>query len=221
MGELLTEIILWLRWTMLLPLAVGIFRWPKLMSAQKLLVLLMVYSFATEGLAELFAWLYENNMGVYHFYTLIEFVLLVLIFHLGYKNFLSKSLVYTMLALFSLITIAEMWFSGLVAFNSFSTTLEGILLIVLSLGFFIASLHRLDIPRLSQHPIFWVACGTLLYFTANILLFAYQNLLIRIYNESEDGAIDYFGIWVIHGILNFILYIFYTRSLMSQWREPK
>lgn len=221
MEPALSSVIHYVKWVMLVPLVVGILRWRTLALNQKLLVGLAFCSFLTEIIADLFVTWTGNNMGVYHFYTLFEFVIIILVFHYGYERFLNQKVLIGLVVVFLGVWALESWNTKLLAFNSLSTTLEGIILIILSISFFAVTFRRLDIPNLSSHPIFWVGAGILIYFSSNFLLFAYHELLVRVTEKLGPENQSYFEIWFIHSFMNIALNLFYTRSLLCQWRESK
>ncbi|MCI4666669.1 MAG: hypothetical protein MRZ79_00810 [Bacteroidia bacterium] len=222
MEDWLGSLIYATKWVVFIPFVVGLIRWRQLHISQKLIFGLTVVAILAELSSLILSRTIGNNLVVLHIFVLLEFILLTLAFSRGYRNYISRNGELLIISGFGLICILNViFFQGLFEYSSNTRTLEAIFLIAMAMGFFVLSLKRLDIKDLNSHPMFWVSAGVLLYFTANLLLFIYSNYVGKLGQSSEIGALTFKEIWAIHGILNTILYLFYTRAILCHWKESQ
>ncbi|MHA7056738.1 hypothetical protein ACWGOQ_0005925 [Aquimarina sp. M1] len=196
-----------------LPLLVSVFRFKYLNSSQRKLFILVLCIVLVETTTRLLWYKKINNLPVYHFYAIIEFLLIINI----YRTVLSK--IYSKL-FFSIISVAftvfavinMLFFQNLNTFNSNVTTLLGILVIFLALSYFYTLLKEIEYSALERNPMFWINSGFLIYFSSNLILFFINNNMFKGSTEAS------YLVWGLHAIVNMVLTIFYTIAL---WVNPK
>ena len=140
-------------------------------------------------------------MPIVHLFTFAEFVLIALIYR---KNFKKKSKDY--LGAFLLIVavyllVNPIYPSNLFEFNSWARMIESLVLIILSMLWFIKIFQEMKIVKLSEHPMFYINSGVLLYFAGNFFIFTYYNLVV---NQNQELMSN---IWNIHSVLNIVFNI--------------
>ena len=141
----------------------------------------------------------QNNLFIFHIFTLIEFILLTLFYSYLLKNYIHPKIYYLLIFLFTLMAFFDYKIGGLNTINSLSSTVESILLVINSLLLFFFIIYKMMIPNLLSSSIFWINSGILIYFSGNIFLFAFSNYLHT--TEVEKYAI----LWAImHSSLNII-----------------
>lgn len=194
-----------------LPILVGIFRYYDLKDVQKVILLLVLLSVSAEVAAK---WLGDEGgiqTLVYYLFTILEFGLLTYVFAEGIKPFLKYNFFWGVAISFLFFVLTDMiWISGISQFNSYSTAIEGLILIFFALIFFYKTLHELKIRFLEREPLFWISAGVLLYFSSSLFIFLFSN-----YVNSSTTAL--FIIWGIHGIFSILLNVFYSTAL---WVRP-
>lgn len=194
-----------------MPALVGLLFYKRLQAVQKTLLILILLSTLIEIIA-----LWVIHQGgyqhlVYRIFTILEFSLLTYIFAQGIKPFFTEFFFKGAVIFFFLFVLADMiWISGIVQFNSYSTAIEGLILIFFSLIFFYKTLQELQIQHLEREPLFWISTGVLLYFASSLFIFLFTNYI----NSSTRSL---FIIWGIHGIFSILLNIFYSIAL---WVKP-
>ncbi len=196
-----------------LPLVVAIVRYKFLNSSQRKLSILVLCIVIVEITSRLLWYKKINNLPVYHFYIIIEFILIIYI----YRDELSRlfpKLFFTILSIgFTIFSIGNTLFlQDINTFNSNATTLLGIIVIFLSLSYFYALLKEVKYSALEINPMFWINAGFLIYFSSNLILFFINN---NMFQGSTEAS---YLVWGLHAIVNIVLTIFYTIAL---WVSPK
>lgn len=194
-----------------LPAIAGLLQYYRLKDVGKVLLVLVFLSISTEIVARWLRYDAPSQNLVYYLFTTLEFSLLTYVFAQGLKSFFKPAFFWGIATFFLLFVLTDMiWISGIAQFNSYSTAIEGLILIFLSLCWFYKTLQELKIKHLEREPLFWISTGILLYFSSNLFIFLFTN-----YVNSSNRAL--FIIWGIHGIFSILLNIFYTIAL---WVKP-
>ena len=162
------------------------------------------------GLLALFigAYLHQPNLFLLHIYTIVDFILLSLIFKPVLPQFLNRFLLFGF-PLFA--TINSVFFEHLKTENVLNRSLSALILMFYALSFFTKTLREMKILNLGKEPLFWVSSGVLFYNAASFFIFLFSHYLTPIHNLW----FTYFGI---HAIFTILLYICYTIAL---WVQPK
>ena len=149
----------------------------------------------------------KNNMFVFHFFILCETTILIFYFRSFLRNLMQRRIYVLLAILFLLFHITDLitW-ETLKDFPSIPSTIECILLILLSIVFFIRLFHESEIINLIKYPHFWMVSGLLLFFAGTFFMNIVGDLAIK---ENNLG----FDIYAIHSYLNIFLNIIYTITL--------
>lgn len=210
--EFLKSLSVTVTFLVLLPLIVAVFRRKKLIDVQRKLAYLIVVLAITEFLSYVLWYRNIGNYPVFHFYSILEFWLVLNIYRLSLRRWLTPTVVLTAGIVFTAFALLNMlYLQDLFEFNSNVTTTSGVLIIFLSLFSFFQGLIKSTHSSLNRNPEFWINSGFLLYFSSNLVLFYLSN---RIDLSMEES----YMIWGVHSIVNCILIIFYTIAL---WIRPK
>jgi hypothetical protein len=197
----------------ILPLLIALWKYHRLHKVQRKLVYLLITILLVESISNVLWFQKENNLPVYHFYSIIEFILIVNIYKDELNKLFPKRFFYILVAAFTLFAIINMcYFQNLKTFNSNVTTLLGFLVIFLSLSYFYALLKEVKYSSLETNPMFWINAGFLIYFSSNLILFFINNSMFATADESSRL------VWGLHAIVNIVLTFFYTISI---WLNPK
>ncbi|MBQ4819895.1 hypothetical protein [Aquimarina sp. MMG016] len=152
-------------------------------------------------------------MPLYHFFTAIQFLLIVHIYRTVLSKIFSK-LFFIIISIGFIVfaIINTLFFQNLNTFNSNVTTLMGFLVIFFSLSYFYALLKEVKYSVLEKNPMFWINSGFLIYFSSNLILFYMNNTLFK---GTAEASLT---LWGLHAIVNIVLTLFYTIAL---WVNPK
>lgn len=198
--------------SIVLPFMVGLLKFRQHSKIQRLLFLLISVGVIVEILLDLNKNPDDLQPILYSIFTLVECCLLLYIFSLILVPFVQKKWFWIAGIFFTaLVLIDVLWWSNLEQFNTYSTAVESLFLIILPLIFFYKTLQELLIEHLEQEPIFWINVAVLLYFSSSLFIFLFTDFF-----KASDTAL--FVLWSIHGIFNILHNIFYSIAL---WLKPK
>lgn len=151
----------------------------------------------------------NSNMPFYHVYILVEYLFLLKIFSLLFDNYIGSK-VWILISIGFILT----WIGNLVfiqdwyTFPDYIHALEAIIILILIALWFVKMLKEKIIKRPERTFEFWMCSGLFLFFSGNFLLFLFSKFLMTI------DMVSYDAIWIIHTILNLILYIMYTIAIL-------
>jgi len=155
---------------------------------------------------------HQNNLIYVHIFTVIEFGFLAYIFKPSAQKVISEKGVLFSIAGFTVFAILNsIFFESTLKYNAFARAIEGVLIIFFILVYFYTLLKSLEIKSLESAPLFWIAVGTLLYFSGGLFIFIFSNYVLPFGSTS-------LLIWAIHAFLSIVLNLFYTLAL---WVNPK
>lgn len=179
-----------------LPLIVALFRRNRLNGIQRKLVCLIGLMAVFEIASYLLWYNFINNHPLYHFYSIIEFWIILAIFKSSLGNWFSYNVLVILGLGFTLFAIGNMLFlQHLFEFNSNVTATSGAIIILLSLISFYELLKAPTYSALKLNPQFWINAGFILYFSSNLVLFYLSN---KINLTPEEGL----AIWGVHSLFN-------------------
>lgn len=214
--DILDNLTKWAQLAPIFPLLVGVIRYRKLSEAQQFFTLFLVFVCFNQLLAALLAdvWL-VSNLPLYHLYILVEGLCLFWLYSKRLKNVAwVKKYFSWIIIVYGALVIANAFYSpGIYSFPSTSRSLESIFLLVLALYYFHFIFKEGKVKYLDRSFWFWVNSGLLIYFSSNLMLFLFTHLL----SNREDQL--FLAAWSIHGVLNVVLYAFYTKALLCQDQE--
>ncbi len=196
-----------------LPLFLSIIRHKKLEGIQIKLSYLLIIVFLVELISNVLWYKKVNNLPIYHFYTVIELILILNIYKTVLNHTFSKKFFVFIGVGFTVFAILNvLFFQNIYTFNSNTTTLLGIIVIFLALSYFYMLLKEVKYSMLETNPMFWINSGFLIYFSSNLILFFINN---KLFTGSTEAS---YLVWGLHAIINIILIIFYT---IAVWVKPK
>lgn len=204
----------------LIPFIFGLLKLKSLSREQKILFSAISLGVLGEISMKLAIALWQNNMPVMHIYTLLEFVLLLSVFHLGKPNLITRNVYISFLILFTFIWFVDILFlGGIWKGIALMRSLQGIILISIALLYFYRLLQELDLLRPERTFLFWFSIAILVYFGGNLLLFIYFNHITNVGMQSSEAADKMMQLKFITYFLNILLYILYSISFL--WKESK
>ncbi len=150
----------------------------------------------------------NNNLWLLHLYTPLEFICILWFYSLVLVSLAKRKwFVWLGLGFAVLSALNTAFLQPALTFNTYARSLEGILVIILCLSWCYQTLTEMKIRALQQDPVFWTNTGFLLYFSGNVLLFAFSNYILNI-----NHALNQY-IWAFHALFSILLYFFITIGL--------
>lgn len=191
-----------------LPLFIAFRKYSHLDAAMKTIALYLLLS----GLASILSIMLSNNginnMLVFHIYTAAELILILLFFrHTGMTGVSNRIFTFISLLFFLLTVFNILFLQNLFTYNSYSRTLEAIIVMVFSLQLFYRLLGCEDVIRFRYNGINWINSGILLYFSGSFILFFFSEFLSKEFLFYEIA-------WVIHAILVLVMYLLFAAGFL-------
>ncbi|MEW7281131.1 hypothetical protein ABW636_21250 [Aquimarina sp. 2201CG1-2-11] len=211
--EFFTNLSLISSFIVIIPLLISGFKLRSLNKVQIRLVYLLLTVLLVESISNILWYQKVNNLPVYHFYTVLEFLLITAIYKKVLASLFSKLFFIIISSSFVLFAVINtLFFQDLQTFNSNTTTLTGVVVIFFSLCYFYALLKEVKYSTLETNPMFWINSGFLIYFSSNLILFFMNNSLFKGITEAS------YILWGLHAFINIVLTLFYTIAI---WVTPK
>jgi len=173
----------------------------------KWIALLLIATLASELIAKYFSSVLRiTNSPVYHFFTVIEFVIYTVIFaHFTKKSKWTKYL-FNIVLLFALAEIINTYFlQPLKNTNTNILILESLILIFYSLVLFLSIRENTTYANIFKEGIFWFNCGILIYYCFSILIWGFHS--IKVYEMQNPPRIIYSILLLVNGLM-YLIFIF-------------
>lgn len=200
------------RYSAIAAAVVALYRFRSANHAQWYLCWLIFLAVGVEFLAYFLASNKIPNLPLLHVFTVFEFGLIAYMFQPSIEKYISKTKLLIIIFVFAIAAVFNSVFhESIYQFNPFARSAEALLLLLLSLLYFYATLTSMTEKHLERSPIFWISAGCLLYFSSSLFIFIYSNVLFGVHRNS-------FTIWGLHALMSILHYIFYTIAL---WVKPK
>jgi hypothetical protein len=164
--------------SVVLPICFSIIRLKNLSLSFRLLFLFLLIALLTEIVSFYFS---RSNKVAYNLtqnsYTLIEGILLSLIYYIEYKSKLTRRIILLFIIYLIIHTFIKLCNDSSATQNAIIIWIECLVMMGLSLSFFFGIFAELTIPRGVEYPFFWFNCSILFYFATSIILFLFLEHL--------------------------------------------
>ena len=196
--------------SILLPLVVGlitIYRQDK--TLKKLSVFILVTAVG-EVIASLYVYFGENNMFLFHTYSYIEIFAYSIIFMDLQKGWLRKTIpiLAGIFVIFSIVNIS-LW-ESLKVFNSNQRFVGNILIIIITLLYFVKVFNEATVQKIERDHFFWFSSILLIYTTGTLFLFILGKQV-----HTKGNSVY----WDLHSVLNILLNLGFALTLWLGTRK--
>lgn len=194
--------------SILLPLAPALTRYRNNPKEFKVIAWFLIIGGITNVVTSIMAMKVMNNMPVLHFYTLAETIILLVFYHEIFKGKkLGRYTIGMMVGFGIFFIIAISTFQNVREYNNYSKSIESMLLIFLSLSYFIMSLdHTHDVNSTYRKALTYINSGILIYFSGSLIIF----VLYIIFQPNRSLSIL---VWDIHGTILLLMYVLFSIGL--------
>lgn len=192
--------------SILIPLLIALSKFRRLHAALKTIVYYLILGGIINVAGILLAKNGINNMPLAHGYTLAEASLLFYFFSKLMLTEKSVRLVKITWLLFTVFFVMNLiFFQGIFTYNSYSRSLEALIMLVLCIFFFYQQLQLPDPGEKAWYvnPLLWIVTGFFLYFSGALFLFIFSELI------SHEMALYRLG-WTIHALLVIAMYVLFA-----------
>jgi hypothetical protein len=175
----------------------------RIQGKDKIIPLYLLITFFVMLISNYMADRYINNSYLYHGYSLIELALFS--FYIRKLTDDSSSLIKFILPLYALFwTINLLFFESYLRFNSNSSGIAYLLLIIYSLNYFLFLSRSEEIMSFQKSPAFWIVSGFLFYSVLNVLIATIYKYTFEL-SPSDKNLV--FNFSYVSNIIKFILII--------------
>lgn len=184
-------------------------RYKYLDKSLKNLAQLVFFALSIEIISRVF-WLYKvSNLFLWPLYISVEFGLLLWIYSRELNiRFLKRGRVAIILVFCAYIVYRTLHASSKITqIDNGGRLLESIVVLLLVMAYFSKLYAAQPLHKLWNNAMFGVSAGLFIFFSGNFLIFLFINFILQ-YSQKLN-----YQVWVIHGILNGILYLSYTFAL--------
>lgn len=165
-------------------------------------------------LASLVLWWYSiPNNFLLHIYVALGFCCLVWFYGVVLKAFISRTVIYTLMALFLAFSLANvLWLQPLSVFNSHGLTIEAIFVIIFALSTLLLSQNAAASGEVRPFgSLNWINAGLLIFYTSAILLFYFGDII----NQYYPKYLSRYS-WLLHAFFSVTMY---TCFLIGLWKS--
>ena len=193
--------------SILLPVIAGATYYKKLSQPFRVFFYFFITTIGFEIQASVLKQIYHNNMPGLHLFTLVE----CLAFSVVYYQHLQKNSIFRLfIGINSIVFIALCFVDAFLinsiwTLNPISRSYSSVSMICYTLGYFYSMFRKDTLQYSSEHPLFWVNVGALIYFGSNTLYFMLGYWFLR----KVDMAL--FGLFF-HAMINIIANCLYAQS---------
>ncbi|MCA6363096.1 MAG: hypothetical protein IM638_08650 [Bacteroidetes bacterium] len=157
----------------------------------------------------------ENNLPILHIYTLLQFLLIALLFRqfirkkIHHQIWLTVTLLFLCGSIINSLFIQSIWM-----FNGYARAAESLIIVLFVIGYFYRLLFNEEAKTpLYSIPMFWISTALMFYFSACFFVFLMSGDVLIM--SSKVFTIS----WAFHDLILIIHYIFLTAALWPT-RQP-
>lgn len=134
-----------------------------------------------------------KNLFVYNIYIVASYFIITAIFYQQFEHKIIRRALLIVACIYGLYSVLNLLVvQGFFVINSFSLTVESILIISLALVSFAYIFQKVDVIHLEKYAMFWIAAAMLYYYASNLFLFMFSGHLL-IANPPKE-LVGYFTI---------------------------
>lgn len=200
--------------SLLIPLAFGILKFKTLNLAFRVLFFYLLISAITEALSYLLTNRHlDAYFAVQNTFVLVEFLLLAIIYYLEFTSKLIRRIILFTSIIYLGITLKVLFESNnYLVDQSILSVIEASIMMVFAVYFFYKIQAEMIIPRLTNHPPFWINCAILIYFASAIILFIFDDYIIKC------SLVEFQKLWSLHLISNIAYNVLFAIAI---WKTRK
>lgn len=164
--------------SVLIPFTVCLIRLRALNSLLRVLFFYILVSISIEVIGFLLSQNKIHNYLFQHLFTIIECTLIVRIYLYQFENKFHKNLIYTVFAIFFLLSLILLFLKG--GYNhgdSVLSTFESCFVIALASAYIIKSLNEISLSKSQDFYFSWLNAAFLLYFCTAFFLFLFDDFI--------------------------------------------
>lgn len=189
-----------------IPIGIAILKYKVLVGPYKVLGWYLLLAAFTSILFNVMAARFINNLPLSHLYTVVELSLISIFYKRVFSSTRFNKWCTVTIVCFLLLALANAIFvQGIYTFNTYTKSLESLVVMVLAIAYFLKSIDVRDV-RADNGSLNLINSGFLLYFSGSFIWFSIFNFTV---SNMSLGLI----MWSIHATLLLIEYLMIAKAL--------
>ncbi|MBI4810793.1 MAG: hypothetical protein HY800_05010 [Ignavibacteriales bacterium] len=198
-----------------IPFLFGFVKYGRLENDLRLIVIFLGFEIFFQIFVATTALMGIKNLWIIHFYTIIEYTFLIIIFLQWQRNLLIRRLMFFSIPLIIALAIFDIVrLENLNMFNTYTRPISSILVLGV-LGLTLFEFNKESTTLLSRNPRFWMVPPVFVATTMTITVFAVGNYLLMNFPQT------FFNIYRVMMIINMLSNLFYVRVFLCPSQQPK
>lgn len=183
---------------------VGFVSWNRLSRELRILVVYLTVGFVVGIVIVILAFQRINNLWLMQVYTPIQFSFLMWVFSHWSSGAVKRVFLFSIPTFILFWGVMFLFFEDIGRFNAYSKPTSSLILVAAS-GYLLYQTNKESDEVFYRSPKFWVASGTLVYFSGMIVLYALFNQLLTV--SAEQLALLWAPIQTTASVLSYLMYI--------------
>jgi hypothetical protein len=157
-----------------------------------------------------------SNLWIYNCYLIAQYLFYLYFYYLATRNSNVKRWIVALAGIYFLFSLINVIFiQPIHTVNSYTIIAASLIMLFLTLTYFIELLRDKEIKNLTSEPLVWISIGAFIFHIGNLPFFIFLNTLNK---TNLSLALTLFKIIL---ILNSLMYSFYAIAFLCQPKFPK
>lgn len=201
--------------SILIPLFIALFNYKFLDKPLIIIVLFLIGSAIFNLVGIVMANYAIPNLWVFHFYNIFEFALVSWFYNALFKYKFNK-VIFILIAILTVLCLINLIFvQKNMQFNTYTRSLEAIIVIGYCIVFFNQQSQRMDEYNWSAESFNWINVGFLVYFAGTFFTYLFSNYLV-LGNDRKISRI----IWTVQDTILIIEYLLFAVGFYKCRKQP-
>ena len=172
------------------------------------LLLLCVISILSDLIGIIAGPIFKNNNPIYHIYDILSGAVILHIYKLNFTNEKTKKIIILLLFIYVTFSIFLFFYKDGYKFdNTVSVISLKIIVILLSIYYFLTLFYELKIRSLKNYYFFWINTAFLFYCSTTFYVFLFEDFMMLFTNEIY--------LWPIHLIATIIFNLLLSKGIWT------
>lgn len=180
-------------------------------TSHSLIFYFIILAFVSETLLRLCAWYFKNNIPLFNFLRLLEYIFLFGFYYKFLYSTFYKIFFRVAVVIFILIYLYEFFSKGLFAPYNYSFLFTNIIMVFLALTLFRNIISIPTTTFISDNSIFWINSAILVYYSCTLFIFGLKKYTVNF---------QVLSIVAIYLHL-FFIFVFYSLLSIGLWKTSQ
>ncbi|MBS4029206.1 MAG: hypothetical protein KGZ58_11315 [Ignavibacteriales bacterium] len=190
---------------------VAVLRYNTLQKDMRILSVFFVLGVANQAAQLYLSFQGIQNLYLFHFYTLAEYILLMSVLSLWQKNEILKTILQYSIPIYTIVWLsAKMSLENPTLFDNFTSSLSSLIFIAVSAYTLLGVVDEAGENSVFRDPRFWILSAMLLYYSGGLVFFAMSNAILFYAKPEIIFA------WSLHWGIGIMANLLYTSGYLCK-----